>query len=278
MERLYDLHFELSNEDRLSILQLLKERQEKLTRISKEIQITTQQCIRHLNRLVGAGMVTKTGEGLYRLTPFGEISLKLNRGFSFIAQNRDHFLTHTLDKLPDQFVARIGDLTDSWLTPDVMVSIGEFESIIREADDFIWVIIDQRTPSVRPLIARAVERGVKIRSLSLIKRENYGRAQRDLDEADERIILKSFREEQAVAGDLDDSGIYLYMSEKAAFVAFPSEDGSFDYLGFSSTDTRAISLCVDMFNYYWDRAYIIPIIEMVERSVTWLKSQGINIE
>lgn len=278
MERLYELHFELSNEDRVSILQLLKERPEKLTHISKEIQISNQQCIRHLNRLVEAGMVTKTVEGLYRLTPFGEISLKLNRGFSFIAQNRDYFLTHTLDKLPDQFVARVGDLTESWTTPDVMVSIGEFESIIREAEEFLWVIIDQRTPSVRPLIARAVERGVVIRSLSLIKRENYGRAQRDLDEADERIILNSFRDEQAVAGDLEDSGIYLYMSEKAVFVAFPSEDGSFDYLGFSSTDNRAISLCVDLFNYYWDRAYIIPLIEMVERTLKSLKRQGIKIE
>ena len=106
MERLYDLHFELSNEDRLSILHLLKERPEKLTHISKEIQITNQQCIRHLNRLIEAGMVAKTIEGLYRLTPLGDISLKLNQGFSFIAKNRDYFLTHTLEKLPDQFVAR----------------------------------------------------------------------------------------------------------------------------------------------------------------------------
>lgn len=278
MERLYDLHFELSNEDRLSILHLLKERPERLTRISKETQITNQQCIRHLNRLVEAGMVSKTIEGLYRLTPLGDISLKLNQGFSFIAKNRDYFLTHTLDKLPDQFVTRIGDLTDSWLTPDVMVSIGEFETIIKEADDFIYVIIDQRTPSVRPLIARAVERGVEIRSLSLVKREYYGLAQRDFDEADERIILKSFRDEQAKAGDLDDSGIYLYMSEKTAFLAFPLEDGSFDYLGFSSTDNRAISLCVDLFNYYWDQAYIIPIIEMVERTLKYLEKQGIKLE
>ena len=145
MERLYGLHFELSNEDRLSILQLLKERPGKLTGISKEVQITNQQCIRHLNRLIEARMVTKTMEGFYRLTPFGVISLKLNKGFSFIAQNSDYFLTHSLDKLPDSFVSRIGELSGSWVTPDVMVSIGEFEAIFREADEFVWVIIDQRT-------------------------------------------------------------------------------------------------------------------------------------
>lgn len=278
MERLYDLHFELSNEDRLNILNLLKERPEKLTRISNEVKITNQQCIRHLNRLVEAGFVTKTIESHYRLTPFGDISLKLNEGFSFISQNRDYFLSHTLEKLPDQFIARIGDLTDSWLTPDVMVSIGEFESVIREAEVFIKVIIDQRTPSVRPLVARAVERGVEIRSLSLIKREYYGRAQRDLNEEDERIILKSFRDDQAVAGDLDDSGVFLYMSEKAVFVGFPLEDGSSDYIGFSSTDPKAISFCVDMFNYYWTKSYVVPKHEMIDRSIKYLKRQGLDLE
>ena len=278
MERLYDLHFELSNEDRLSILQLLRDRPEKLTGISKEVKITNQQCIRHLNRLIEARMVAKTSEGLYRLTPFGDISLKLNKGFSFIAQNSEYFLTHSLDKLPDSFVSRIGELSGSWVTPDVMVSIGEFEAIFREADEFVWVIIDQRTPSIRPLVARAVERGVEIRSLSLIKRENYGRAQRDLDEADERIIIQSFRDDLAIAGDLDDSGVFLYMSEKAVFIAFPLEDGSFDYLGFSSSDHEAISLCADLFNHYWGQAYIIPTIEMVDRSLRWLESQGIKIE
>jgi len=278
MERLNDLHFELSNEDRMNILNLLKERPEKLTRISNEIEITNQQTIRHLNRLVETGIVIKTSESLYRLTPYGKIALKLNQGFSFLSQNREYFLTHTLEKLPDQFVARIGDLSDSWLTPDVMVSIGEFESIIREAEGFIKVIIDQRTPSVRPLIARAVERGVEIRSLSLIKREYYGRAQRDLNEEDERIILDSFRDEQAKAGDLDDSGVFLYMSEKAVFVGFPLEDGSSDYIGFSSTSSTAISFCLDMFNYYWKESYVIPIHEMVERTIQYLKSQGLDLE
>jgi len=277
MERLHDLYFELSNEDRLSILNLLKEKPEKLTRISTKIQITNQQCIRHLNRLVESGLVTKTIENLYRLTPYGNISLMLNHGFSFIAQNRDYFQTHTLKKLPDWFVLRIGDLRDSWLTPDVMVSIGEFESILRNADVFIKVIIDQRTPSVRPLIARAVERGVEVKSLSLIKREYYDRAQRELVEKDEKVIVQSFRDGKAETGDLDDSGVFFYMSEKAAFVCFPLEDGSSDYLGFSSENMDFISLCSDIFDYYWTKAYIVPKHEMVDRMINYLKNRGLDL-
>ena len=37
LERLHELHFELSNEDRLNILLLLKEKPEKLTKIAKDV-------------------------------------------------------------------------------------------------------------------------------------------------------------------------------------------------------------------------------------------------
>ncbi len=41
LERLCDLWFELSNEDRLSILNLLAGRDEKLTGISRELGVST---------------------------------------------------------------------------------------------------------------------------------------------------------------------------------------------------------------------------------------------
>jgi predicted transcriptional regulator len=278
MERKHDLHFELSNEDRLNILNVLKERPERLTKIAKSVEITNQQCVRHLKRLIEAKLISKTTENYYKLTPFGDISLQLNRGFSFIANNRNYFHSHSLTKLPDKFILRVGEFDDSWLTPDVMVSIGEFETILREADDFVNVIIDQRTPSVRPLVARAVERGVKINSLALIYRESYDRAQRDLVEYDERVILKGFETGKVESGDLDDSGIFIYMSEKAAFVCFPLEDGSSDYLGFSSTNSNFISLCSDIFDYYWSKAYIVPKNEMMNRIINYLNIRGLTLE
>ena len=277
MERTLDLFFELSNEYRIGILQSLIGKPGRITTIAKEIGINNQECSRHVNRLSENGLITKDEGGSYRITPYGSAVLKLNSGYEFLSRNKEYFITHSLSKLPDRFVARIGELKESQLTPDVMVSIGEFESIIREAGEHVSVIIDQRTPSVRPLIARAVERGVEIRALSQVKREHYSAGKRDIDEDDERIILDGYIAEQTVSGDIDDPSVFLYMSEKAAFVAFPLEDGSFDYIGFSTTDEKAVSLCFDIFKHCWERAYIIPIPEFTERTHQYLKSQGVDI-
>jgi predicted transcriptional regulator len=197
--------------------------------------------------------------------------------YEFMSRNRDYFTTHSLAKLPDRFVARIGEFNGSRLTPDVMVSIGEFESILREAQERVWVIIDQRTPSVRPLVARAVERGVEIRSLSMF-RDHYNEGRRVLNEVDERIIIEGYRDGKAESGDLEDAIIFLYMSEKAAFIAFPLEDGTFDYLGFSTTDPEAVALCADLFEHCWEGAYIVPKPEFLGRTITYLKSQGLDLE
>jgi predicted transcriptional regulator len=277
MEKTYDLFFELSNEYRVGILQALADNPGRITAIANEIGINNQECSRHMNRMAGNGLIRKSEEGSYHLTPYGRAILRLIPGHIFLAENRDYFTTHSLAKLPDRFVARIGDLAGSRLTPDVMVSIGEFEAIFREAQERVWVIIDQRTPSIRPLVARAVERGVEIRSLSVF-REHYGSGKRVFIEEDERIILRGYIDDKAESGDLEDTSIFLYMSEKAAFIAFPLEDGSFDYLGFTTTDPKGVTLCAEMFEHIWAEAKIVPKTEFIDRSIQYLRAQGLDIE
>ena len=277
MEKTHDLFFELSNEYRVSILQALAEKPGRITAIANEIGINNQECSRHMNRMTGDGLIRKSEDGSYHLTPYGGAILRLMPAYEFLSKNREYFTTHSLAKLPDRFVARMGELNESRLTPDVMVSIGEFESILREAQECAWVIIDQRTPSVRPLVARAVERGVEIRSLSMF-RDHYNEGKRDLNEADERTIIKGYKDGQVESGDLEDASIFLYMSEKAAFIAFPLEDGTFDYLGFTTTDLEAVALCADLFKHCWEGAYIVPKLEFLGRTYRHLKSQGLDLE
>jgi predicted transcriptional regulator len=277
MERTHDLFFELSNEYRVSILQTLADKPGRITAVANMIGINNQECSRHMNRMTGDGLIRKREDGSYHLTPYGGAILRLMPGYEFLSKNREYFTTHSLSKIPGRFVARIGDLKKSRLTPDVMVSIGEFESILREAQEFAWVIIDQRTPSVRPLVARVLERGVELRSLSMF-REHYDEGKRELNEADERIILKAYTDGQAETGDLEDASIFLYMSEKAAFIAFPLEDGTFDYQGFTTKDPKAIALCVDLFKHSWEQAYIVPKLEFLDRMNRYLKAHGIDIE
>ena len=54
---------------------------------------------------------------------------------------------------------------------------------------------------------------------------------------------------------LDRIDVFLWMSEKEVVaLAFPTLEGGFDYLGFTSKDKRALEWCGELFQYYWDRA------------------------
>jgi len=49
--------------------------------------------------------------------------------------------------------------------------------------------------------------------------------------------------------------LVLYISEKeVGLVAFPLQDGGYDYLGFTSGDERTHKWCVDLFEHYWEQA------------------------
>ena len=91
MERLCDLYFELSNEERLGILYLLKEKNNTLTGLSDELEIRNQQCSRHLVRLTEFGLIKKTIDGEYAITDYGSVILRLQPTLSFLTEHSNYF-------------------------------------------------------------------------------------------------------------------------------------------------------------------------------------------
>ena len=257
LERLCDLYFELSNEDRLGILHRLEEGDKNVTGIARELGITTQECSRHMSRLSEAKLVERDPEGLYGLTQYGRLSLRLIPGQLFVAEHRDYFNSHTLEKLPSEFVCRIGELRGSDLISDVMVTFSAVESVFKNAEEHAWMIHDQYLLNILPLGVEALRRGVKIRSIDPLKREPQRRLERGrpyyVGEDDEEFFLKAWLDGRIEARFLEEIDIYLYTSEKEAVVAFPLGDGSFDYLGFASADQAVQGYFRDLFEFYWER-------------------------
>ena len=270
--------FELSNEDRLGIISLLSGGPEKLTGISRTLSISTQQCNRHLTRLHQAGLVEKDAEGLYSLTPFGKVVLRLNPTLEFLTDNRDYFITHTLDNLPEKFVVRIGELSDSELKPNVMEGLSEIEEIIEGAEEDLWVIINKRTRSVRPLVAEALRRGVRVSSISVRSYVTELDVKREIDVDDELTVVRAEETGQAEVADAEDFGVYMYASEKAVYISFPHEDGTYDYLGFVSSDPRAVGFCHDLYNYFWDRAEVLTPPEVTQRHLEYIREHGVDVD
>jgi len=255
MENVCRIFFELSNEDRLSIMLALEKEPLKLTHISKSLDLTSSESHRQLSRMLETKLVVKDVEGFFSLTPFGEQALKWIPGYTFISENREYFQSHTLSNLPPNLLSRLGDLSGCMYSNDAMISVSHIETMIREADEYIYNIHDQFLLSAYPLASEAVKRGVNIKSIDPVVYRPSLEIKGEISEEDQKTLSKALEEGRLFNRKMEQFEVFLWMSEKEiAILSFPTLDGTFDYLGFTSKDDRALKWCNDLYSYYWDRA------------------------
>ncbi len=245
MERLCNLMFELSNEDRLRILVMLRGDAMRLSHVSERLGLSVQETSRHLSRLSDEKLVLKGVDGAYGLTPYGEHALRLLPGYDFLSRHREYLSTHSTSRLPDEFANRIGDLVDCTFTGDIMVAFHNVENMIKEAREYVWILSDQILMSTQPLLDEAVRRGVEFR-LVLPEDMTPPPGFRPMPAIDDVIKRRTLERVEVILG----------LSEKVARVAFPTLDERMDHIGFRSTDEKAHRWCRDLFLYYWDRAKV----------------------
>ena len=274
MELLCNLLFEVSNEDRLRILHLLHQQGMNVTQLSKALGLSSQEASRHLSRLNKTGTTLKESDGKFHLTLYGKLLLTQIQGIDFTSRHQQYFRDHTLDQLPRPFIHRLGELSSSTFISDIMVVFTNIETVIKEAEEYLWVITDQYLPSNMPLHIAAYERGVHERD---IEAKNWVVPKRIKETLrDEAAIAQSTRHARATGmleeRMLDHLDLYLFMSEKeVAIVAFPLTDGRFDYFGFSSTDNQAHAWCREVFEHYWEQAY--PRLKLADELFWWIKKE-----
>ena len=252
MENLCDLLFEVSNKDRLQILLQLDEEAINVSGLSRGLGLTTQESSRHLARLGVVNLTRKDADGLHHITAYGRLVVRQLQGIWFTSRHKDYFASHTLDRIPQEFLSRLGELADCNHLDDTMVSLYNIEKMVREAEEHVWSINFPVPVSVFPRLREAFERGVKGRLIApkdfivhpIVKGGLKGEDRKAMERASATGLL-----EQRFIERMD---LILWISEKeAALVSFPKPDGSFDLLGFASSNERTLTLARDLFLHYW---------------------------
>jgi predicted transcriptional regulator len=252
-ERFYDLLFEMSNEHRHNIMLLLRKEAMRLTSISKELDLTSPEISRHVSRLSDTGLVTKDVEGFFSLTPLGEMVLTMLQEFEFISRHTEYFETHTHDGLPAEYVKRIGELSGSRFMDSIPGFFRQIERVITEADEYVWLLVDQFPLNHLPLIVEAIERGVRFRIVEPRNRVITP----DLDAMapeESRALTRTKITPLVEQRMLDEVDVYLYVSDGGCVTAFPTLKGENEYKGFTSTDEGSHRWCRQLFLHHWDRA------------------------
>jgi predicted transcriptional regulator len=227
----------------------------KLTHVSKKLDLTSAESHRHLSRLSEAKLIVKDVEGFFNLTPFGKQALIWIPVYRFITDNSEYFQSHTLSNLPHDLLLRLRDLSGCMFSDDALVSVSNIETTIREADEYYQDIHDQFFLSAYSLLSEAIEREVNIKSIDPVVYSPSIQIKGEVREQDQKTLSQALKDGRLINRIMKQFDVFLYMSEKeVALLSFPTSDGKFDCLGFTSKDDKALKWCNDLFRYYWERA------------------------
>ncbi len=235
MGSLTDLLFELSSEERMAILRSLSEEPLKLSHVATKLDITVTETSRHLQRLGDTGLLQKDADGLYRVTPYGDLVLSLMPGIDFASQNRDYFADHLTSVLPQKLRNRLGELSKGKPLTDTITIFTNYWLILGYAEEYTYSIKTNPIPLHETVkIVSADNRSILQEDMSIV--EGY-----HLVEGIERRFMPRVP-------------IFLVGSEKEALICLPHLNGNIDYRAFTGRDPEFTGWCRDLFLHLWDEA------------------------
>ena len=249
------IFIELSNSQRLQIINALENSSMNLTLIAKHLGITMQEAHRNFNRLMDAGIVSRDSNGSYSLTTFGNTIVTQIPSINFLSKNRNYFSDHYFANLPMKFVQRIGSLDNSMFISGLVAVIEEIKELYRHSEDYIYGMIPQVPLDLMEVAASTVtERKIKFHYI-LPKNAIIPKKGKDfLNEINYQELLKKGLVERKM---IEEVKVSVVLNEKKALVMFPSVKGETDMNGAFSSDIDRENnrlfheWCLDYFRYCW---------------------------
>jgi predicted transcriptional regulator len=231
-EGIEKLFFEFASESRIGILCKLNEKNWKMNDLARKLDLTTTESFRQLQRLKEAELVEKQPDGKYAITAYGQLMLKLSASLEFVFRHKQYFLTHDVAKIPQEFVSRIGELSQTKLIMGMVESVTKSSTIIGEAEQFMWGISPDPVPSPFDEVAKQIPEGVEYRIIS--------------PQPPVRIRNLESR-------SLSDVPVIMVVTEKEATLSFRFVEGRVDYACFSGSDQMFLNWAKELFLYYWEK-------------------------
>jgi len=240
-EELEKLFFELASESRLSILQELQPEGLRMQEIARRLDLTDTETCRQLQRLSDARLVQKQPEGPYKLTSYGRLTLESTSLIGFISRNKDYILDHDIFLLPQEFRARLGELSSAKMISSTVDTLNWVIGMFKNAEKKIdAVVVGMET--ILDVELQRLNEGLKVRWLIY---ESY------LPKA--KLKFQSFKKLPEIRWTSNIHG-HVGVTDKAAVLTIRRDDGGFTYDAFVDEDPSFLKFAEDLFAYEWERA------------------------
>ena len=239
-EGLDKLFFELASESRLSILCELKARNLKMQEVGQKLSLTHTEVFRQLLRLSEALLIQKQLDGSYAITQNGILLLRFSDAFKFVLKFKQMLLTRDIQRIPYQFINRLGELVEASLSTNSIEMVNSAEQLITGAEKYLW-IIGERPLSF--LAVKAAEKAQKGLSIKLLFDESCCKYYENVPD------VKGIIEKRVIAN----IPLILIINEKCAGINMLSIDGRADNVIFFGRDPALLKWANDLFLYYWEQ-------------------------
>jgi len=243
VEHLQELLFELSSNERLVIMNILQKESLKLSTLSKKLGLTNPETLRQLRRLMEVGLVLKEPSGLYEVSQYGCLVLKLLEGVEFLAKNRDVFSNYDTSFIPSEYINRFGELLSSSSGYEPFKMLEKTNQVLKEAEEFAWIISNQNLTLYLPTFRQKLDSGFEFRLI--LPEGSY---------PPESQVLIPSNTSGMYKRTLSDIRIRLVVTDKYAGFSLPDRENMTDYRAIMGDDPTLHNWCKNLFLYYWEKS------------------------
>jgi predicted transcriptional regulator len=245
---------ELASEQRLNIIQNLAKENYTISRMAKELDATVPEVHRNFSRLIKSGFIAKNVDGTYDLTVFGNTVCQQIPWIVFLSSNKKYFTEHNYGEMPQKFVHRIGELSNSKIINGYVRVLETWNNIYKNAEKYIYNIlveVSYNSDLVETLIEK-LENNIKIQSIF----SEYAIISEGRSKAFEEKNFKKFIIDETLKRKMKkDVKIIVVLNENEAAVCFPSSNNEVDLSKmFYSKDPYFHEWCLDYFDYSWKKS------------------------
>ena len=251
------LKFLTTSSVRNKILMSLREGVKDLSDLKDEMKLESSTIIHSVRAMEGEDLLVEKEDG-YHLTQIGKIlSHKLFdmvKTLNALNNNREFWLSHQIDGIPQQFMERIGELGDSKLVKssptDLLKVISTYFELTRKAKELKGVS-PVFIPALLGIMEKVVNRGTDVQIV--LTKEVLKTMIEALDEKHRRKLKDILRKENNLTFWItdDDIKVAFTVTDSILSLGLFSNDGMYDpNVDLISHNKEAINWGRELFEYY----------------------------
>lgn len=233
-----DIMFEFTNSIRVKIIVSLMENSQRMSDIAKMVDVTSAEVSRHLDRLLKVNILTKTAEGRYEITPYGQVLFVMFSTWEIVVENEEFLTDRRIDTLPPP-LRNMMMFTDAKISSGTMTNMERATDDSRNAKEFIYLIGNEIMKHVVDMEVESAKKGVEIKKIY---------------QSDVKIPEKFLKSKHIQIRTMKRIPFVLKMCENHGGLAFYRGD-KIDFNECISGDTEHYLYWLKLvFNYFWERA------------------------